>query len=74
MNRFILQKSEKKSNAYVCTDTDNGIVCLFDEHRFNDTQTFTFLEDVEQPNPLTIARILCEMADWLRENHYDKIF
>lgn len=74
MNRFILQKSEKKSNAYVCTDTDNSIVCLFDEHRFNDTQKFTFLEDVEQPNPLTIARILREMADWLRENHYDKIF
>lgn len=74
MERFILQKSEKQKDGFVCTDTVNGLVCQFTAHKFNDTQQFTFLEDVEQPNPLAIARILREMSDWLRDNHYDKIF
>lgn len=74
MGRFILQKSEKKEEGFVCTDTVNGLVCQFISHRFNDTQKFTFLKDVERPDPLAIARILREMSDWLRENHYDKIF
>lgn len=74
MERFILQKSEKQKDGLVCTDTVNGLVCQFKCHKFNDTQQFTFLEDVEQPNPLAIARILREMSDWLRDNHYDKIF
>lgn len=74
MERFILQTSEQKSDAYVCTDTENGIVCVFDVHKFNDTQKFTFLEDVEHPDALTIARLLREMADWLSENHYEKVF
>lgn len=74
MERFILQKSEKQKDGFVCTDTVNGLVCQFTVHKFNDTQQFTFLEDVEQPNPLAIARILREMSDWLRDNHYDKIF
>lgn len=74
MERFILQKSEKQKDGYVCTDTANGLVCQFTSHKFNDTQKFTFLEDIEQPNALAIARILREMSDWLRENHYDKIF
>lgn len=74
MVRFILQKSEKKKEGFVCTDTVNGLVCQFISHRFNDTQKFTFLENIERPDPLAIARILREMSDWLRENHYDIIF
>lgn len=74
MERFILQKSKKQKEGFVCTDTVNGLVCQFTSHKFNDTQKFTFLEDVEQPDPLKIARILREMSDWLRENHYDIIF
>lgn len=74
MERFVLQKSEKQKDGYVCTDTENGLVCQFTSHKFNDTQKFTFLEDIEQPAPLAIARTLREMSDWLRDNHYDIIF
>lgn len=74
MERFIIQQSQQDSNAYICTDTANGIVCSFKAHRFNDTQKFTLLEDVTHPNALTIARIMREMGDWLREHHYNKIF
>ena len=74
MERFILQPSTMQPNVWVCTDKVNGLVCRFEAHKFNDTQKFTFLEDVEKPDALKIARILREMADWLGDNHYEKIF
>lgn len=74
MSRYQLQPSTQQQGWWVLTDKDNGIVCRFKEHQFNETQKMTFLEDVEQPDALKIARFMREMADWLRENHYDKIF
>lgn len=73
MERFILQQSTQQG-WLVCTDKENLIVCQFQEHRFNDTQKFTFLEDEPHPDALAIARVVREMADWLRENHYNKVF
>jgi len=72
MSRFIIQTSDKP-NHWVCTDTENGIVCVFENHKFNDTQKFTVLEDIK-PDAAIIAKAVREMADWLRENHYDKVF
>ena len=72
-NRFILQKSEKP-NHWVVTDTVNRIVCVFENHNFNDTQQFTFLEDVRHLDVSELAKISREMGDWLRENHYGKVF
>lgn len=73
-NRFIIQPSTRQRDWWVCTDKANGLVCRFETHKFNDTQKFTFLEDMEQSDALTIARIVREMADWLRSNHYEKVF
>ena len=72
MERFIIQHSQTQPDGWVCTDQENGIVCRFTEHQFNETQQFTFLEDVPQPDALAIARMVREMADWLRSNHYNK--
>lgn len=74
MSRFKLEPSTQQQGWWVLTDKENGIVCRFKEHQFNETQKMAFLEDVEQPDALTIARFMREMADWLRKNHYDKIF
>ena len=74
MARYILQKAQQVTDGWVCTDTENGIVCRFQAHKFNDTQEFTFLEDVEQPDALKIARLMREMGDWLGEHHRDKVF
>lgn len=72
MERFILQTSERDGH-YVCTDQENGIVCVFEAHNFNDNQTFTILQDsAATVNEMAISAR--EMGDWLRENHYDKIF
>lgn len=73
MERFVLQQSTQQG-WWVCTDTVNNIVCKFKEHDFNNTSKFTFLDDVEHPDALAIARIMREFGDWLGKNHSDKIF
>lgn len=71
--RYMLQKSDNLPDGWVCTDTENNIVCVFENHKFNDTQEVTFLEDSEV-DALSIAMMMREMADWLNKNHYDKVF
>jgi hypothetical protein len=74
MERFLIQKSASKPDWWVCTDTVNKIVCQFENHKFNETQKITFLDDVENPNPLAIAKMMREMGDFLSENYYNIIF
>lgn len=74
MSRFVLQPSKQQADGWVCTDTENGIVCRFTAHKFNETSKMTFLEDVEQPDALAIARLMREMGDWLGENRKDVVF
>ena len=66
---FKLQRSQEKQGWWVLTDTNKGIVILFEEGKFNSTQKITYLEDVE-PSPTAIAKDLRIMADWLAQNHY----
>jgi len=75
-DRFIIKKSEKNKDCYVCTDAENGIVCRFEAHKFNDTQKFTVLDEttLNSFSPTQLAHVAKEMGDWLRDNHYDKIF
>lgn len=72
MARFKIEESTQQKGWWVCTDTKNLIVCKFKEHQYNETQQFTILEELKNPNPLTIAKAVREMADWLRANHYFK--
>lgn len=72
MERFIIQHSHTHPDGWVCTDRENGIVCQFREHQFNETQHFTLLDDLPQPDALKLARMVREMSDWLRSNHYMK--
>ena len=77
MERFILQKSKSIKDGWVCTDKLHNIVCVFENHKFNDTQKFTLLDGDKfdtKEEALAVATYLREMADWLRENHYNKVF
>ena len=76
MERFIIQPSTRQPGWWVCTDKAHNIVCRFQEHKFNETQDFTLLdgdtfETTEEA--LAHATYLREMADWLKENHYEKV-
>ena len=77
MSRFILQESQNKADHWVCTDKLHNIVCVFENHKYNDTQKFTLLDGdtfKSDTEALKVATYLREMADWLRDNHYDKVF
>lgn len=69
--RFLLQGSADRK-GWVVTDLDYGVVVTFRNHRFDTTKKITFLDD-KPADHLVTARILREMADWLGENHKDKI-
>ena len=71
MNRYQLQQSAQQQGWWVLTDKENGIVCRFHEHEFNETQKMTFLEDIKNPDASQIARLMREMGDWLATHHYN---
>lgn len=72
-NKYNLEPSQLKQGWWVCTDTENLLVCTFEEGKFNDTQKFTELEDNEcksMDDAMAKLRIMREMSDWLAINHY----
>ena len=71
--KYILQESEKP-NHWICTDQENQIVCVFEDHKFNDTQKITTLNDFDPAKYKDLARFMREMGDWLSKNHYEKLF
>ena len=75
-NAIRMVENLENKDCYVCTDAENGIVCRFKAHKFNETQTFTVLDETKLNSfsPTQLAHVAKEMGDWLRDNHYDKIF
>ncbi len=71
--RFIIQKSEKIENGWVCTDQVNLISCSFENNKFSETQKFTYLGNLENPDVKIITKVCGEIGDWLKEFHDDKI-
>lgn len=67
--RYLLQPGIQPG-TFICTDTENKIVCHFQKNKFNETQKFTFLEDA-QPTLMMLAKIMREMGDYLAANHRD---
>lgn len=74
---YKLEKSREHPGCWILTDLQNGVVIRFEEHRFNETQHITLLED----SPLSgynsageaangLARILREMADYMADYWY----
>lgn len=74
MNRFTIIESKEKKNHWVCTDNDNFLQCTFENKNFNDNQQFTFTKPLDSSKLMEAAKFAREMGDWLRLNHYDKIF
>lgn len=72
-HRFLLQESEKP-NHFVCTDTENKIVIVFEKGKFNDTQKVEFLEDFDNKDFMKVAKYMREIGDWLAINHPKILF
>lgn len=70
--RYKIEKSSKKDH-WVCTDVENNIVATWKDGAFNQTQKFTELDN-RNLDATSLAKVAREMGDWLRENHYEKLF
>ena len=60
--------------VWECTDQENGIVCRFRWHQFNETQQVKVADGQTEPDAMAMAKAMREMGDWLAENHKDVVF
>ncbi len=73
MNKYIIQKSTHP-NSWVLTDTENGVVIVFEDGRFNETQKVTMLEDAPKLSPTDLAQIMRKLGEWGARHHGSKLF
>lgn len=71
--RFVIEKSKDLPNWWVLTDTENLIVCKFENGKFNETQTFSFIEE-DKIDVNQVAHIMTEIGDWVVRYHSSKAF
>lgn len=75
--RFKVERSNEEG-WWVITDLLHKVVIRWEEHRFNDNQKVTFLDDdkdvIDRLGADGIARVMTEIADWLFSHHYSKVF
>ncbi|MFC5046884.1 hypothetical protein ACFSTE_10925 [Aquimarina hainanensis] len=69
---YVLQRSEEM-NHWVCAAKKEGIVVIFQEGNFNETQKMVYLEDFPEPDVMTIARQQRLIGEWLMLNHSEKL-
>ena len=78
MNRFKLEKSQEQPDWWVLTDTMNLIVVRFEEHKFNETQKVSILEESKFLNmdncALELAHIMTEIGDYMFSHWYSIVF
>ena len=74
MNRFILEKSKDHNGWWVLTDTVNLVVVRFEEHKFNETQRISILEESKFSSTKDCAgelsKIMREMGDYMFSHWY----
>ena len=68
--KYTLRES-KEPGWWVVTDTENLVVLKFQEHKFNETQKVTMLED-SNLSALQLARMKREIGDWVAAHHIDR--
>lgn len=74
MNKYIIQPSKTQSNGWVLTETEYGIVIVFEDGKFNETQKPTMLENMPELSPNELARIIGELGLWGVKYHSSKLF
>ncbi|MDO5525668.1 MAG: DNA breaking-rejoining protein [Prevotella sp.] len=69
--RFNFTPSSEHPGWWVLADTENNIVIRWQEHRFNDTQKVSVLNDTEitEHTATDLARIMREMGDYIARHH-----
>lgn len=55
---------------WVLTDTEKKIMIEFEQHKFNETQKVSFLDDTMTIDAKELASIMSQMGDWMFANAY----
>lgn len=74
MSRYILQQSTTRPLWWILTDTETNVSCEFEEGKFEETQKFTPIADVQDYDISELPEIARQITDWLFENHYEIIY
>lgn len=61
--KYIIQPSAEMQDGWVATDTENDTV-----------RCTSLLTDGREPTAIELTTAIRELADWLRKNHYNRIF
>ncbi len=79
MSRYKVERSQELPGWWVVTDVENGIVCRFEEHRHNETQKVTILDEERFLSGCSseeasdrLAKVMREMGDYIATRHYCK--
>lgn len=74
MDRFKIEKSQDQFGWWVLTDTTNLIVIRFEEHKYNETQKVSILDDSRffglNNCDGKLAHIMAEMGDYMFSHWY----
>lgn len=69
--RYEFSSHPDKQGWFRVTDTKWMLVCEFEAHRFNETQTFPDMGQMPV-DPQKIATATRELGDWLYRHHYSE--
>ena len=68
--RYEFSEHIEKEGWYIVTDTKWMFTCEFQAHKFNETQKFLDMGNLERKDAQTIATAMAELGDWLYLHHY----
>ena len=60
----------EREGWFTVTDTKWMMVCDFEAHRFNETQTYPDMGMLAKKDAQTVAHAMAELGDWLFSHHY----
>lgn len=69
-DRYIVSRVPGVDDTWHCLDSATGVSVTWTKDRFNDTQSVAWPDDLTG-DPVTMARDMRLLADWLVENHSD---
>lgn len=72
MERFTI-KPAADPRSWEVTDHKMGIICTFEEGRFNDTQKITTTANkIATLSVMELARVMRELGEWVFAHHKEK--
>ena len=80
MARYKITRHNERNDWWQCEDVENGLIMTWHDHHFNDEQEAQLTDEAHErvlksaAPEMVAAKLLREMADWLGQNHSDKVF